>query len=169
MGHGALHQSFRRGSAVFPENVLFQRAAVDADADGDPLFAAGPHHFPHLLIGADVARVDADFVGPFLGGPDGGLVVKVDVGHQGQRRIPADASKGPGGLFIGHGEPGHMASGLFQSVKLAEGGFHIGGFGVGHGLNAEGGAAPNGHPPHHDLFCFSFHSLYPAIRRTMSL
>ena len=35
MTHGAVHQRLRRYAAVLFQQRLFQRAAVDADADGD--------------------------------------------------------------------------------------------------------------------------------------
>ena len=35
VAHGALHQGFRGDAAVLGPQLLFQRAAVDADADGD--------------------------------------------------------------------------------------------------------------------------------------
>ena len=62
MIQGALHHGLRHGSAVLGQDVLFQAAAVDADADGDILLLAGLHDGFHAVIVADVARVDANFI-----------------------------------------------------------------------------------------------------------
>mgnify|MGYP003022422350 FL=1 len=49
MVQSALHHRFRHRRAVLGEDVLFQTAAVDADADGDIFLLAGM--FPLLVIG----------------------------------------------------------------------------------------------------------------------
>ena len=62
MIQSALHHRFRHRCAVLGEDVLFQTAAVDTDADGDIFLLAGIHDCLHAVIVADVARVDADLI-----------------------------------------------------------------------------------------------------------
>ena len=52
-----LHHGLRRGCAVFCKDVLFQTAAIHADADGNVLALTGIHHSLHPVIVADVAGV----------------------------------------------------------------------------------------------------------------
>ena len=57
MVQSAFHHGFRGGCAVAGQNMLFQTAAVDADADGDVLLLAGIHHCLYPVIIADIARL----------------------------------------------------------------------------------------------------------------
>lgn len=83
MVQSAFHHSFRGGCAVAGQNVLFQTAAVDADADGDVLLLAGIHHCLYPVIIADIARVDADLIHTHICTSQCSLVVKVDICHDG--------------------------------------------------------------------------------------
>ena len=62
MVQGAFHHGLGHGRAVLCQDVLFQAAAVHADADGDVLALAGVHHCLHAAVIADVAGVDANFI-----------------------------------------------------------------------------------------------------------
>ena len=81
MIHGAFDHRLGYRRAVFGKDMLFQAAAVHADADGDAPRPAGGHHLFHPLLRADVAGVDADLVRPGVERRQRGLVVKVDIGH----------------------------------------------------------------------------------------
>ena len=48
--------------AVFGENLLFERAGIDAYADGYSALTAGIGDRLYPVVRADVARVDADFI-----------------------------------------------------------------------------------------------------------
>ena len=78
-----LHHGLRRGCAVFCKDVLFQTAAIHADADGNVLALAGIHHSLHPVIVADVAGVDADLIHAHICAGQSRLVVKMDVCHNG--------------------------------------------------------------------------------------
>ena len=84
MAHGALHQGFRRGMAVFLQELFVQAAAVDPDPDGNVLALAHLHHRLHPVFPANVAGVDADLRRAAFRCGNGQLVVKMNVRHQGQ-------------------------------------------------------------------------------------
>lgn len=71
------------GCAVFCKDVLFQTAAIHADADGNVLALTGIHHSLHPVIVADVAGVDADLIHAYICAGQSRLVVKMDVCHNG--------------------------------------------------------------------------------------
>ena len=79
MVQSAFHHSFRGGCAVAGQNVLFQTAAVDADADRDILLLAGIHHRLYPVVIADVARVDTDLIYAYVRAGQRSLIVKVDI------------------------------------------------------------------------------------------
>ena len=56
------HHGLRHRGAVFGQDMLFQAAAVDTDADGHIFGVAGIRHRLDIFIGADVAGIDTDFV-----------------------------------------------------------------------------------------------------------
>ena len=102
MTHGALHQRFRRDAAVFLQHLLFQRAAVDAYANGDAPFTAGIRHGADALGCADVAGVDADLIHTLRGALQSQLIVKMDIRHQGDMDGRFDLTDGLGSLHSGH-------------------------------------------------------------------
>ena len=61
MPQGGLHQRLRR-RAVLREQILRDAAGVDADADGNAVCPAGIRDRADLILGADVAGVDANGV-----------------------------------------------------------------------------------------------------------
>ena len=110
-----------------------------------PRCPAGLHHQAGLGRAPQVAGVDADGVGPLLQGRQGQAVVEVDVGDQGQRALALDLPEGPGRLLIGHGQAGHFAARRGQAPDLGQGGPHVAGVGVGHGLHHHRGPAADLH------------------------
>ena len=82
MTQRALHERLRRHAAVLCQQLLLQRAAVHADADGHLVRAAAVHDRLHAVLPADVAGVDADLVRAVLRSGDGKAVVKVNVRHE---------------------------------------------------------------------------------------
>ena len=76
----AFDHRLRAGLAVFLEQVLLQRAGVDADAHRAAVVLGGLHHLAHALGAADVAGIDAQAGRARLGRLDGALVVEMDVG-----------------------------------------------------------------------------------------
>ena len=159
MVHGAFHHSLRHRRTVFRQDVLFQAAAVDADADGHVLGVAGVGHSLNAVVAADVAGVDADFGRAALCRGDGKSVIKMDIRHQGQGRVLADVRKAPGGFHVGNCQSGNLAPGGGKLTDLLQAALHIRGFGIEHGLDDHRGAAADGNAAHQNLFCHRLHLL----------
>ena len=142
MVEGALGQSLRGGVTVFGQNVLFQRAVVDSNADGNAPLAAGVRHGLDPVLVPNVARVDADFVDARGGGFQGQLVVEVDVGHQRDGNGLFDRRDQV--MYRGHVGDGHaedLTASLFQGLGLADASRDIRGGCTEHGLDGNGRAA----------------------------
>ena len=152
MVQSALHQGLRGGRAVLCQDVLFQGAGVDPDADGDVLLAAGVGHGFHPAVVPDVAGIDADFIDARGHGLQGQLVVKVDVRHQGDGHLLLDGGDEGHGLFVGDGRPQDLAPCPLQAQGLLHAALDVCGGHVEHGLHGDGRAASNGHAPGHHLF-----------------
>ncbi len=76
---------------------------------------------------------------------EGEPVVEVDVGDERHGRLRDDLRYGGGGGLVGHGDPHDLAAELRQLVNLADGAGDIGGVGVRHRLDANGGVAADLH------------------------
>ena len=118
MVQSAFHQGLRGGGAVFCQDVLFQGAGIDPNADGDVLLAAGIGHGLHPAVVPDVAGVDTDFVDASGHGLQGQLVVKVDVRHQGDGDPLFDGGDQGHSLLVGDGSPEDLAARLLQAQGL---------------------------------------------------
>ena len=160
MVQGALHHGFRGRGTVLGKNVLFQAAAVDADADGDVLLLAGVHHRLHPVVVADVAGVDADLVYAHVGAGQRSAVVKVDICHDGDAHRVFHGLDALGVGCAGAGHPQDLTAGGFAPLCLC----HIAGNvlhrHIQHGLHRNGMVAANGHIA--DLH-FSFQLPHPVV------
>ena len=159
MSHGALHQGLGGDTAVLGPQLLFQRAAVDTDADGDGLLAADVRHRLHLLLPADIAGVDADGIDPPLCAHQGVFVVKVDVRDQGDGDLLADLVHRFRCRLVRDGHPDDLAARRLQGVDLGHGSRHVVGFRIAHGLDGHWGAAAHRHLTYHETLghaCSSF-------------
>ena len=153
VAEGGLHQRFGGHSAVFRQDGLFQRAAVDSDADGDAAPPAGLGHRFHPVFSADVAGVDAHLVAPRRNAFQGQPVVEVDIHHQRDGNALPNGAHGPCGGPVGHRHPDDLAARRLQAPDLLHGGRHVVGAGVGHGLDAHRGAAAHRNAADQNLFC----------------
>ena len=120
------------------------------------MLTAGVRHGAHTVMGADIARVDADFIHPLLHAAQRQLIVEMDVCHQRDVDGPADSADGIGGRHIGHGHADDLAAGRLQRANLGHGGRRIGRFRVAHGLYRNRGAAAHRHGAHLDLLAHGF-------------
>ena len=162
MLHGALCQRLGCGRAVLCQNMLFQRAAVHADADGDVPLTASRHHGAHPFRVPDVARVDADFICARLGAADGKTVVEVNVRDQGEiGDLFPNHTKGAHGIGIGHRHAHDVASGALQGAYLCHGRLDIRGLCVGHGLHRNRGIAAHRDPA--DLYGLWFSAIFVIV------
>ena len=135
MAQGALHQAFRRWSAVFFQQMLFRGAGVDPDADRNAVPLRAVRHQANPFFPADVAGVDPHLGDPVLHGLDGQPVVKMNVRHQ---RYGASVHQRPNRLRAGlviHADPHQVAAGRGQRANLGQGRFHVPGVRIRHGLH----------------------------------
>ena len=151
MAHSTFHQRLCRHAAVSGPQLLFQRAAVDADADGDIFQPADFRHCPDLLLPADVAGVDPQRIDPTLRAHQRQLIIEVDIRDQRNGNLLLDPVHRHGCGLIRHGHPDDFASGVRQSADLGNGCIHIVCFRIAHGLDRHRGAAAHGHPAHHQF------------------
>ena len=62
MAHCTLTEGLRRRAAIFFEQILFQTARIDPDADRQTALAAFLYHRGNPIVAADVARIDSDLI-----------------------------------------------------------------------------------------------------------
>jgi len=143
LAQGGLYKYFRVIPSVFFQQILRERAGIDADTDGDFPFLTGfgdLADFPRL---ADIAGIDADFVKSGLNRRQGQFVLEMDIGYEGFFDLPAYFFKMPGDLGIGYRQPDNFTPGVCQGVNLLNRGRDITGVGIGHGLNGYRETAPD--------------------------
>jgi hypothetical protein len=135
------------------DQLLIERAAIDADADRfavvDGDFADGGELFVAARAFADVAGIDAVFVegfGAFGIFREKDVAVVVEVADE--RRVAAsvedaalDFGNGGGGFGNVDGDADEFGAGLSEFEILLGGGSGVGGVRVGHGLDDDGRAA----------------------------
>ena len=80
--HRRFDEGFGARLAVFFQQILFQRARVDPDADRATVSLGGAHHFGNTLGRADVAGVDPQARRARIGGFQRAFVMEMDVGNQ---------------------------------------------------------------------------------------
>ena len=164
MVQSALHHRFRHRCAVLGEDVLFQTAAVDADADGDILLLAGLHHSFDAVVVADVAGVDADLIHAHVRAGQCGLVIKVDIRHDGDIHRILDGLDALGVCCAGAGHAQDLTARRLAALRLRHIALDVLHRDVQHGLHRDGVVAADGHIA--DLY-FSFqlpHCHFPFFR-----
>ena len=97
----------------------------------------------HLSFVTKVAGIQAQTVDAALDALQGKLVVKVDVGDQGDMDLLLDLSHGLGCFHVRYGATDNLAAHLFQFMDLAYGGGHVPGVRFGHGLYGYVGSTAN--------------------------
>ena len=139
---------------------LVEAAPVDADAHRLVVTHGGLDEGGELLVAlgaaAHVARVDAQLgegghrLGVFV---HQAVAVEVEVAHQGHGQAlglqaRADLGQGGHGRLGVDGDAHQFGAGAVQLGHLGDGGVHVGGVGVGHGLHHHRGAAAEGDALH---------------------
>ena len=132
------------------EESLVERAPVDADADGLLVLDGDFDHGAEVVVvfAADgaVAGVDA-VLGEGFGGVgvfgEEEVAVVVEVADDGG--VPAlvgdafdDVGNGLGGFVVVDGDADHLGAGAGEGGDLLDGGFDVGGVGIGHRLDDDG-------------------------------
>src|SRR5712691_1389933 len=141
VAEGRLHHAGRRRPAVLLEQVLLQRAAVDADADGNLALLGEVDDLLHEALAPDVAGIQSEPVHPLLEGDQGELVVEVDVGDERDADLALDLAELLGGLANGHRATHDLAAGRFQRPDLQERRLDVARVGLRHRLYGDGGVA----------------------------
>ena len=152
MIQGALHQGLRGGGAVLCQDVLFQGAGIDPNADGDFFLAAGVSHSLYPAFVPDVAGVDTNLVNPGSYAFQSQAVVKMDVRHQRNAHPFLDGGDQSHGLLVGDCRPQNLTAGLLQAQGLGHATLSVRGGYIEHGLHRDGRAAANGDVPRQYLF-----------------
>ena len=138
------------------------------------MLTAGLRHRPHPLLGADVARVDADLIYPLRRTAQGQAVVEVDIRHQRDVNGLFDLPDGGGGLHGGYGHADDLAARALQPQDLGHGGGHILGGGAAHGLNGHRCAAADDHAADVHLLAhsqpfFQVNSFHTSLKVTSAI
>ena len=159
---GRLDQRLGRGLAVLALQILADRAGIDADADGDTAIASAGNDLAHLVIAADIARVDTQAIDAIGGDFQGDAVIEVNVGNERHADLGADFAKRLGRVHAGNGDAHDVGARAGQRGNLGHGSGHIAGFGIGHALHADRGA-----PPHRHLSDVNLTAVAPLDRRVL--
>ena len=141
MSERALDERLGRHAAIFCEQLLFKRAAVHADADGNLVFTAGVYDRLDAVISPDVAGVDANFVRAARRRFDGETVVEMNVRDERDGDILLNFAQRVRGLHIRHRDAHDLAARLFERVDLRDGGLGILSVRVAHRLDRDRRAA----------------------------
>ena len=144
MIHGALHHGLGHRRAVPGKNVLFQAAAVDADADGNVFGIAGIGHCLDPVVVADVAGIDADFIGAGINGRQRRLIVKMDIRHNRNVHHFLDGRHHGGIGGGGHRDADNLAARFGHPLGLLHVTGNVLDRNVQHGLHRDGVAAADG-------------------------
>ena len=148
VAHSALHQGLGGDAAVLCPQLLLQRTAVDADADGNVLSITHIRHGLHVLLRPDVAGVDADGVNTPFGALQGVFVVEMDVSNQRDVDLFLDLINCLRRGLVRDSHPDDLTSGGLQFPDLGHGSGHIVGLRIAHRLDGHRSAAAHGDLPH---------------------
>ena len=143
MVHGAFHQRLRAGGSILREDFPFHRAGIDANPDRDILRSCGVHNHFYPVVGADIARIQANFMYACRDRLQRKLIVKMNVRNGRNWRLFADFTQRVRRFHIRHRAADHLASSRRQRVNLRERCRRVAGVCIGHRLHRDGRAAAN--------------------------
>ena len=159
MSERALDERLGRHAAIFCEQLLFKRAAVHADADGDFVRPAGIHDRLDAVLSPDVAGVDANFVRAARRRFHGKAIVEVDVRDKRDRDILPDLAQRVRGLHGRHRDAHDLAARRLERMDLRDGGLCVLGVRVAHRLDGDWCAAADGDAARDNLLAHNLSSL----------
>ena len=111
----------------------------------------GLRYFPNSCRRADIARVYPQAIDAGVNGQQGQFVVEVDIGDEGDPDFATNLRQGAGGGLVDDGEPDDIDAVRLKFMNLRHRGLDVAGVGLGHRLDAEGGAAAHGNGADVDL------------------
>ncbi len=139
------------GFAVFFEQVAFEAAGVDADADRAAIGLGGVDDFADALVRTDIAGVDAQARGAGVGGFQGALVMEMNVGDDRHARRADDLLQCSGAVLVGARDADDVGARFLAAADLVDRRPGVAGRRVGHRLDADRRIAADGDIADHDL------------------
>src|SRR5262245_17663309 len=109
----ALDHSLGAGAVVFLQQIFFQGASVDADANRNSALRRRPDDLFDVFARSDIAGIEAQAVDSLLNGDQGELVVEVNVGDQRNANLSFDFAELFRRFAHRHGAPRDLATGGF--------------------------------------------------------
>ncbi len=113
-----LRESFRTRPPVFRQNVFFHRTGVDADANRNTALFRSPDYRPDVFLSADVARINAHFVGAIAYRLDRQSIIEMDIGHQRNPAVFPYLLQSVCRLLIGYGHSHDFTARFFKTPDL---------------------------------------------------
>ena len=147
----AFDQRFGAGLAVFFQQVLFQAAGIDPDANRAAIGLGRAHDFGDALAAADIARIDPQAGGALVRRFERAFVVEMDVGDDRDIGCRGDLVEMCGRFRRGAGHADDVRPGILAATNLVDRRADILGRRVGHGLHGNRGIAADGDVADHDL------------------
>ena len=151
MAKGALDHGLRTRLAVALQQLALQRAGVDADPHRAAVVAGGLDDVNDPIGRADVAGIDPQARRAGLRRLDAALVVKMDVGDQGEAGLPGDRLERGRRVLVGTRHAHDVGPGLLELADLFQGRGRITGDRVGHRLHGDRRITPYRNAPDVDL------------------
>src|SRR5262249_39089155 len=130
-------------AAVFFQQVLLQRAAVDADADRYPALGGELDHLLDAPALADVAGIEPEAVHALLERDERQLVIEMDVGDERDANAALDLAELFRCLAHRNGDAHNVAARRLQGPDLVARGARVAGVGLRHRLDGDRGIAAN--------------------------
>ena len=153
MAERAFHHALRRHAAVFRQNLLLDRAGIDADAHRNVMRLDTVRQNAHVLFSADVARIDAQLVDTVFHSGQRKLVIKVNIRHQRHGTAVHQRTDSLRACLVVHRDADDIRAGNRQRTDLRERRLHIRRIGIGHGLHGNRRAPADEHAAGSDLSC----------------
>ncbi len=150
------HERLGGRTAVLGVQLLVERARVHADAQGDPRIGGRlADRGAHFIEFADVARIDAHRGAARVDRLENVFALEVNVRDDRNRRFPHDFRQRVGILLLGHRHADDVAARRGEFRDLLQGGRHVGGARVGHGLHGDRRSTADRHRTDHDAARFA--------------
>ena len=124
-----------RWPAVLLGDILLKRAGVDTDADGDAALARRRCYLAQAYVIPDVPGVDAQLRGPTPRSLHSKAIIEVDVGHNGELALRADALEAVEGFGGGDSDAHDLRARDTAELDLLKHCLSIGRVRLGHALD----------------------------------
>ena len=158
-----LDHCLRCCGAVLFQQILFQRSAVDTDANRHLLGLRGAHYLDDAFVLADVAGIQTQLVDAGFEGQQRQFVMEMNIGNQGYLgHALANLFQRYCCVVVGHSQAHDFATGADHLFDLRYGGADVGRVRLGHRLDRNRRAAANLHVL--NLNCSGLSHNYEFIR-----